>query len=132
MSLPSGLTVEVPVTLDGVSRKKDRSVSLKFTTLFEVPNDDFAVMDQFHQEAGHLLFRKNAFTEEEIPNEDVETDVAQSQSVQIRNVLWVLYKARGNNPGDKQKWNEFYRRQMQVFKARILEEVHALEDGGKP
>lgn len=121
-------TIQVPVTLDRINRKKDRSVTLGFTTLFEVSNEDFAVMDKFHQEAGHLLFRKNAFTEEDIPKEDVETDVAKSQSVQVRDVLWVLYKARGWNAADKQKWNEFYRKQMQVFKARILEEVHSLEE----
>lgn len=124
----SDLVIQVPVTLDRVNRKKDRSVTLAFTTLFEVPNEDFAIMDQFHQEAGHLLFKKNAFTEEDIPTEDVETDIAKSQSVQIRDVLWVLYKARGGNSANKQKWNEFYRKQMQVFKARILEEVHSLEE----
>lgn len=120
--------IQIPVTLDSVSRRKDRSVKLNFTTLFEVSNEDFSTMDMFHQEAGHLLFRRNAFTEEEIPQEDVETDVAKSQSVQIRDVLWVLYKARGGLTADKQKWNEFYRKQMQAVKARILEEVHNLEE----
>lgn len=120
--------IHVPVTLDSVNRKKDRSVSLKFTTLLEIPNEEFAVMDRFHQEAGHLLFRRNAFTEEEIPQEDVEKDTEESQSVQIRNALWVLYRARGGNGADKEKWNMFYRKNMQAIKARILQEVHDLED----
>jgi len=120
--------IELPVTLDRSGRKKDRSVTLAFTTLFEVSNDDFAVIDTFHQEAGHLLFRRNAFTNEDIPDEDVETDVSKSQSTQIRDALWVLYKAKGGKTEEKDQWNIFYRKQMQLFKARILEEVHKLEE----
>lgn len=120
--------IQVPVTLDRYSRKKDRSVTLSFTTLFEVSNDDLAVIDSYHQDSGHLLFRKNAFANEDIPQEDVETDVAKSQSTQVRDALWVLFKARGGNPANKDDWNVFYRKQMQVFKARILDEVHSLEE----
>lgn len=121
------LVISVPVTLDSVNRKKDRSVSIKFSTLTEITNDDFSVMDRFHQEAGHLLFRRNAFSEEDIPDEDVETDVAKSQSVQVRDALWVLYKAKGGNTANKDAWNMYYRKQMQAIKARILKEVHDLE-----
>lgn len=128
MSELEEIIIQVPVTLDGVNRKKDRSVSLRFTSLFEVSNEDFAIMDKFHQDSGHLLFKKNSFTQEDIPQEDVETDVAKSQSVQVRDALWILYKQRGNPTGDKTKWNEFYRKQMQLFKTRILQEVHELEE----
>jgi len=121
-------TIQVPVTLDTINRKKDRSVKLAFTTLFEVDNHDFSIMDTFHQEAGHLLFRRNSFTNEDIPQEDVETDVAKSQSTQIRDALWVLYRAKGGKTEDKDAWNVFYRKQAQTFKARILEEVHNIED----
>lgn len=120
--------IQLPVTLDGYNRKKDRSVSLKFTTLFEVNAEDLSVIDTFHQEAGHLLFKKNSFANEDIPQEDVETDVAKSQSTQLRDALWILYKARGGKTADKEQWNIFYRKQMQAVKARILEEVHKLED----
>ena len=120
--------ITMPVTLDGYNRKKDRSVSLKFTSLVEIPNEELSVIDTFHQESGHLLFKKNSFTNEDIPQEDVETDISKSQSTQIRDVLWVYYKAKGNNSGDKDAWNIFYRREMQVFKAKILEEVHKLEE----
>jgi hypothetical protein len=122
-------TIQVPATLDGVTRKKDRSVTFRFTSLFEVTNEDFAVMDTFHQSAGHLLFRENLFTEEEVPTEDVDTDVAKSQSVQIRDALWVLYKAKGKDPANKEAWNTFYRQQNQGYKSRILDEVHRLEEG---
>lgn len=122
--------IQVPVTLDSVNRKKDRSVSLKFTTVSEISNDDFSVMDRFHQEAGHLLFKRNAFTQEEIPDEDIEADIEKSQSVQMRDALWVLYKAKGGNGADKERWNMFYRKNMQAIKSRILTEVHNIEQAG--
>ena len=120
--------ITLPVTLDRYNRKKDRSVTISFTTLFEVDNDDLSTIDNYHQNAGHLLFKVNSFTNEDIPQEDVETDVAKSQSTQVRDALWVLYKARGGNAADKEKWNLFYRKMMQAYKAKILDEVHELED----
>lgn len=120
--------IQVPATLDSANRKKDRSVKFAFTTTKEISTDEFMVMDSFHQSAGYLLFKENEFSEEEIPEEDVEADIEKSQSVQVRDALWVLYKAKGNDTKDKQKWNLFYRQNMQTIKARILETVHELED----
>lgn len=120
--------IQVPVTLDSATRKKDRSVKFGFTTTKEISTGDFMVMDSFHQSAGHLLFKENEFKEEEIPTEDVETDIAKSQAVQLRDALWVLYKAKGGNGGDKDAWNTFYRNNMQTIKARILQTVHELEE----
>jgi len=120
--------ITIPCTLDRYNRKKDRSVTLSFTSLLEISNEDFSVIDTFHQQSGNLLFRRNAFTKEDIPQEDVETDVAKSQSTQLRDALWILYKARGNSAANKDNWNIFYRRQMQLFNNKALEEVHKLEE----
>lgn len=120
--------IHVPVTLDSANRKKDRSVKFAFTTMREISTEEFLIMDSYHQSAGHLLFRENSFNEEDIPDEDVESDLEKSQSVQIRDAMWVLFKAKGNNTQDKQAWNSFYRKQQQIYKARILEEVHKLEN----
>lgn len=120
--------IQVPATLDSANRKKDRSVSFKFTTLREISTEDFMVMDSFFQNSGWLLFRENQFKEEDIPQEDVEDDIAKSQSTQVRDALWVLYRAKGHSSKDKDAWNIFYREKMQAFKSRILEEVHKLED----
>ena len=121
-------SIQIPVALDGLSRKKDRSASIRFTTLNEMSNDDFSELDRRYQDAGWLLFKPNQFNEEEIPEEDVETDIEKSQSVQLRDSLWVLYKAKGHDPADKSSWNQFYRKNMQAIKNKVLAEVHALEE----
>lgn len=120
--------IEVAATLDSTHRKADRSVSLKFTTMKETTSEEFTVMDSYHQSSGFLLFKESKFKEEEIPKEDVEVDIEKSQSTQIRDALWILYKTLGNNPAEKEQWNRFYKEKCQAFKARILEEVHRLED----
>ncbi len=120
--------IQVPVTLDSATRKKDRSVKFAFTSTKEISTGDFMVMDSFHQSVGHLLFKENEFKEEEIPEEDVETDIAKSQAVQLRDSLWILFKTKGGNGGDKDTWNTFYRNNMQTIKARILQTVHELEE----
>jgi len=120
--------VQVPAVLESANRKADRSVSLRFTTLTEITTDELMVMDTYFQNAGHLLFRENEFKGVDIPAEDVEVDTEKSQSTQVRDALWVLYKAKGNDGGDKDAWNKFYRQSQQAFKARILDEVHKLED----
>lgn len=120
--------IQMPVTLESTNRKKDRSVSIRFNTLKELTNSEYSELDKRYQSSGWLLFKENEFTEEDIPDEDVETDISKSQSTQLRDVLWVLFKAKGNNGADKEKWNIFYKRNMQAIKARILEEVRLLEE----
>lgn len=120
--------ISIPATLEGATRKKDRSVSLRFNSLFEISNEEFSEMDKYFQSGGYLLFAERQLTIEDIPKEDIETDISKSQSIQIRDALWVLYRARGGKTEDKEAWNIFYRKQMQSFKSRILEEVHKIEE----
>lgn len=119
--------IQLGAVLDSAQRKKDGSVSLRFVTNTELTTEEFMVVDTYRQGNGWLLFKENEFKEEDIPEEDVETDIAKSQSVQLRDALWVLFKARGNNTGDKDAWNVFYKKNIQVVKARVLSEVHELE-----
>ena len=120
--------IQVPVTLDSANRKKDKSVKLAFTTTREIETDEYLTMDTFHQSVGFLLFKENEFKEEEIPTEDVEEDTEKSQSVQIRDALWILFKAKGGDSKNSQAWNQFYRKHQQAYKSKILDEVHKIEE----
>lgn len=120
--------ITLPATLEGVTRKKDKSVSLRFNSLFEMSTEDFTELDKLFQTGGWLVFSEKQLTHEDIPKEDIESDISKSQSTQIRDALWVLYKAQGHKAEDKEAWNRFYREKQQSFKARILEEVHKLEE----
>ncbi len=120
--------IQVGAVLDGAARKKDGSISLRFVTNKELSTEEYMVIDTYRQAMGWLLFKENEFKEEEIPEEDTDEDIAKSQSIQLRDSLWVLYRARGGNGADKEAWGVFYKKQMQFIKARVLQEVHELDD----
>lgn len=120
-------TIQVPVTMGIPKRKADGSVKLEFVTNLEISTDEYMVMDTYRQSIGWLLFRENEFSIEDVPQEDVDAEVGKSQATQVRDALWVLYRARGLDINDKEEWNRFYRKNMQQVKARILDEVHKLE-----
>jgi len=120
--------ISVPATLEGVTRLKDKSINLRFNTVREITTDELGIMDTYFQNTGWLAFRENEFKDEEIPTEDIEVDTEKSQSVQVRDALWVLYRALGYNSKDKDAWNRFYREKQQAFKHRILTEVHKIEE----
>lgn len=119
--------IQIPVTLDSSNRKKDGSVGLKFTTTSEIQTDEFMIMDTYRQSMGWLLFRENEIKEDEVPEEDVDSDVSQSSSIQLRNALWVLYKEQGRDTADKNAWNIYYKSAMQRFKKSVLDQVRELE-----
>jgi hypothetical protein len=96
--------------------------------MYEMNTEDYMEIDKQLQQSGWLVFSSKAVSEVDIPDEDFDTDISKSQSTQIRDVLWVWYRAKGNRPEDKNSWNAFYRQNMQVFKNRILEEVRKLEE----
>lgn len=119
--------IHVPVIMGIPKRKADGSVKLEFVTTTEISTDQYMIMDSYRQSLGHLLFRENLFTDDDVPDEDIDSDIGKSASAQLRDALWVLYKMRGLDVKDKASWNDFYRKNMQAMKSRILEEVHRLE-----
>ena len=100
---------QIPAILDGLSLRKDGSVSLKFATN-EVSDANFIILKQFYGTFGHLLFAANAFQDEDIPQGNAE-DGAKTPSQRLRDVLFVLYKQRGG----KIDFEDFYRKQMDVI-----------------
>lgn len=111
--------IELPVTLDSAVRKKDRSVSLRFTTLFEVNHEDFGIIDNYHQTSGHLLFKANKFEADEVPTDDVSTDL-KTPSQRLRSVLYV-YHMQTN--GDPSKFREFYDSTMEKYIIKVKEQL---------
>lgn len=101
--------IQVPAIFTGFGSRSDGGATLRFATQ-ELNETDFALLKQFHQTYGHLLFRKNAFTAADVPKEDA-SDGRKSQSRRIRDVLFVYWKQKG----EKQDFETFYRQQTDKF-----------------
>lgn len=107
---------QVPVTFDNASRRKDRSVGLRFTTLYEVTNGDFAVADQFHGARGWLLFSEQELTEDDIPDAPLPDDsTPKTSSQRLRASLFVVWR----ETNESLPWETFYRHRME----QIIEDV---------
>lgn len=115
-----------PAILDGYTRRKDRTVSLRFITQekssIEVMNID-AMLDQF----GIMYFRgeekMNADEVEELDNIDLDLyDEPKSQSQRLRNVLFILWKQEGEAGDFKKFYKQKTEEIIQHFKNKLKDE----------
>ncbi len=80
----------LPVQLNPISRRKDKSVKLSFETRELTPSETMTLMSMEGTE-GWMVFSTNQdIKEEDIPQEDAELN-QRSQAERIRSVLYILY-----------------------------------------
>lgn len=112
--------IQVPVTFDRYARKKDRSLTLAFTTNVEMSNNELAIIDDLWQTEGHLLFKKNQFSDSEIPEVNVPSK-QKSPSQELKSSLyarWATLRERGDERADLE-WDEYYKRAIRYYKQEI-------------
>lgn len=81
------------VTLDRSNRKKDKSITITFTTQLEQSSEEFMEIDKLLGTSGVLYYKESGvLTEEEIREiESANIPVeGKSKSQRLRNVLYVL------------------------------------------
>ena len=110
--------ITTKVTLDAVTRKKDRSVSLRFTTQLEQSSDELIGMDELMGSNGVLYFKDSGnLTKEEVKELDnVEIEVeGKTKSQRLRNVLYVYYQTKDCSKQGVvfKSFNEFYADEME-------------------
>lgn len=71
--------IQVPVTFDRAARKKDKSVTLSFTSNLEISTGDYMLMDELLQSEGWLLFSTNELQEADIPAEPAQGHEGKNQ-----------------------------------------------------
>jgi len=112
-----------PAILDGYTRRKDRSVSLRFITQEKTSSeimDIDATLDQF----GILYFRgeekMNTDEIEELDSIDLDVyDEPKSQSQRLRNVLYILWKQDGERGDFKKYYKQKTEEIIQHFKNKL-------------
>lgn len=114
----------LPAQFVGYSNRKDRSVTLRFETQEMTPQDIakiHATLDQF----GGLYFKGNGeITEAERKELDaLETDVfdnPKTQSQRLRNVLFKLWKEKGDGFAEFQGYYAFHTNKIiEHFKSKL-------------
>ena len=105
-------TFTLPAIFENATRRKDGSVSIRFSSAEEMNTTDFATLDMVRNTNGWLLF---ASERSELP--DVPTDPAPAEKgmktpcQRLRAVLFVKWRSDGS-PGDFEQW---YREEMRYI-----------------
>ena len=110
------MRVTLPVTLDAANRKKDRSVSLRFTTNLEVDTPDYMKLDQLAGQSGWVLFAPNTLDITDIPEGDAPSDL-KKPSQRLKAVLYLLWKESDQS----EEFDFYYRRQIE----RVIDQIKA-------
>lgn len=110
------------VTLDGVSRKKDKSVSVRFVTQTEQTPEELMEIDRLLDSSGVLYFKSNGILNEEelkaLDDLDIEVQ-GKTKSQRLRGALMVLHKKTSSIESKE----EFYSRHMEKFIAHIVGQI---------
>jgi hypothetical protein len=111
--------VQIPVTLDSANRRKDRSVSLRFSSTLELGTADFAELDRLTPSSGWLLFSQNEFDEGDIPPDDAPDD-GKRPSQRLRACLFIWWR---QNTDQSEPFQRFYERWMEKRITAIKDEL---------
>ena len=102
------------VTLERANRKKDRSVSLTFTTSLEESTEGFMEIDKIINHTGILYFKSGGdllqSEVDELDSVDIELE-GKSKSKRLRNTLFVYWKQEG----ERGEFKDFYSIKMEEF-----------------
>lgn len=107
-------------TLDGASRKKDKSISIRVVSNLEMSTEDFAEIDRRIGLSGWVLFAPNEVQLSQIPDTPAEEELnAMTPSQEMR---WLLKRLWQQNSSDIE-WPEFYRNRMQKMNDMLKEKL---------
>ena len=110
------------VTLDGVSRKKDKSVTLRFVTQTEQTPEELMEIDRLLDSSGVLYFKSSGILNENELKALDETSIeisGRSKSQRLRGALVILWK-KTNSVDSKE---EFYSKYMEKFIKHITDQI---------
>lgn len=93
--------IQLPANLTSYRDKVDGSATLSFATR-ELTDDEIITLRQYRMKEGWLLFKENAFNEDEVPHEDAPVE-GKSHSQRLYNVLFKLW-AKDKPMEDFETW----------------------------
>lgn len=118
------MKITLPVVLNPISRRKDRSVLLKFDTRELIPSEVLTLMSMEGAE-GWLLF---ASQEAEIDDRSLPNDKAdiglKSPSERLRNVIFAWYRQSVDDGVFIGDYDTFYKAKIETIIESIKSKLH--------
>ena len=108
--------LELPCRVNGYSRKKDRSISIRIESAVEVDSDTVRDIDTFLMKEGWFVFAENKIQDSDIPKDNAPTE-GKSQSKRLYDVLYVYWHGLQEKGDTSNDFNTFYNQKME----RVIE-----------
>jgi hypothetical protein len=109
----------LPVTMDTLTRKRDRSARLSFVSNVEITSADMMAMDILLHTTGHLVFSSNEVQDSDIPDEPAQTKDGKSKSQRLRAVYFLLWKQSGTDEPFENYYARIFEQLMDKLKERL-------------
>ena len=114
-------------TLDGVTRRKDKSLKISFITSLEQSSSELMEVDKLLDSSGVLYFKQSeGLSTDEITQIDkvvLEKPSGKSQSERLRNVLYIYCKQKIGKEPTKEQFAEFYQKYTEKYITYIKDQL---------
>ncbi len=111
-------------TLDGVTRRKDKSLKISFITSLEQSSSELMEVDKLLDSSGVLYFKQSeGLSTDEITQIDkvvLDKPNGRSKSERLRNALYVLCKQKKGSEPKKEEFAEWYSNKMEKFIQHVI------------
>jgi len=97
--------------------RSDGSASLAFTTQ-EIGGEQFAELKEHQNLFGHIMFKENEITEEDIPTEHAEK-TSKTPSQRLRATIFILWSQTGKNGNYEAFYAEKMEKLIDIVKAKL-------------
>ena len=116
-------------TLDGVTRRKDKSLKISFITNLEQTSSELMEVDKLLDTSGVLYFKQSeGLSTDEISQIDkvvLDKPNGKSQSERLRNVLYIYCKQKIGKEPTKEQFAEFYQKYTEKYITYIKDQLDA-------
>jgi predicted GTPase len=115
-------------TLDGVTRRKDKSLKISFITSLEQSSNELMEVDKLLDSSGVLYFKQSeGLSTDEITQIDkvvLDKPSGKSQSERLRNVLYIYCKQKIGKEPTKEQFAEFYQKYTEKYITYIKDQLN--------
>jgi hypothetical protein len=115
-------------SLDGVTRRKDKSLKISFITSLEQSSTELMEVDKLLDSNGILYYKDSeGLSTDEITQIDkvvLEKPSGKSQSERLRNVLYIYCKQKIGKEPTKEQFAEFYQKYTEKYITFIKDQLN--------
>lgn len=111
-------------SLDGVTRRKDKSLKISFITSLEQSSTELMEVDKLLDSNGILYFKDSeGLSTDEINQIDkvvLDKPNGRSKAERLRNALYILCKQKKGSDPTKEQFAEWYSNKMEKFIQHVI------------